>query len=192
MYEYPSIILFGKLSHGGCWQRTSLPESVVQGRDYNEKSHKKHRTICIVAGVCIAILLFLLLSGLRLCVVQSGSMEPTIPTYSVCLVTTQVDYDDLSAGDIVVYTRQSDGQQIVHRIVDITDAGAVTRGDANQTDDGVSVTPDNLYAQYIAHIPCGGRVINAIRTPTGYAMIAAIVAVLIIWNIVDDKRRKRT
>ena len=157
-----------------------------------KKAVKKHRTICIVAGVCIVILLSLLLSGLRLCVIQSGSMEPTIPTYSVCLVTTQVDYDDLSVGDIVVYTRRSDGQQIVHRIVDITDTGAITRGDANQTDDGVSVTPDNLYARYIAHIPCGGRVINAIRTPTGCAILAAIVAVLIIWNIVDDKRRKRT
>lgn len=155
------------------------------------KAIKKHRTICIVAGVCIAILLFLLLSGLRLCVIQSGSMEPTIPTYSVCLVTTQVDYDDLSAGDIVVYTRQSDGQQIVHRIVDITDTGAITRGDANQTDDGVSVTPDTLYARYIAHIPCGGRIINAIRTPTGCAVIAVLVAVLLAWNVIDDKRRKR-
>ena len=154
------------------------------------KAIKKHRTICIVAGVCIVILVSLFLSGLRLCVIQSGSMEPTIPTYSVCLVTTQVDYDDLSVGDIVVYTRPSDGQQIVHRIVDITDAGAVTRGDANQTDDGISVTPDNLYARYIAHIPCGGRVINAIRTPTGCAVIAVLVAVLIIWNIVDDKWRK--
>lgn len=157
-----------------------------------KKAIKKHRTICIVAGVCIVILLSVWLSGLRLCVIQSGSMEPTIPTYSVCLVTTQVDYDDLSVGDIVVYTRPSDGQQIVHRIVDMTDTGAITRGDANQTDDGVSVTPDNLYARYIAHIPCGGRVINAIRTPTGCAILAAIVAVLIIWNIVDDKRRKRT
>lgn len=154
------------------------------------KAIKKHRTICIVAGVCIVILVSLFLSGLRLCVIQSGSMEPTIPTYSVCLVTTQVDYDDLSVGDIVVYTRRSDGQQIVHRIVDITDTGAITRGDANQTDDGVSVTPDNLYARYIAHIPCGGRVINAIRTPTGCAVIAVLVAVLIIWNIVDDKWRK--
>lgn len=154
------------------------------------KAIKKHRTICIVAGVCIVILVSLFLSGLRLCVIQSGSMEPTIPTYSVCLVTTQVDYDDLSVGDIVVYTRRSDGQQIVHRIVDITDTGAITRGDANQTDDGISVTPDNLYARYIAHIPCGGRVINAIRTPTGCAVIAVLVAVLIIWNIVDDKWRK--
>lgn len=154
------------------------------------KAIKKHRIICIVAGVCIVILASLFLSGLRLCVIQSGSMEPTIPTYSVCLVTTQVDYDDLSAGDIVVYTRQSDGQQIVHRIVDITDTGAITRGDANQTDDGVSVTPDNLYARYIAHIPCGGRVINAIRTPTGCAVIAVLVVFLLAGNVIDDKRRK--
>ena len=155
-----------------------------------KKAIKKHRTICIVAGVCIVILLSVWLSGLRLCVIQSGSMEPTIPTYSVCLVTTQVDYDDLSVGDIVAYTRRSDGQQIVHRIVDITDTGAITRGDANQTDDGVSVTPDNLYARYIAHIPCGGRVINAIRTPTSCAVIAVLVVFLLAGNVINDKRRK--
>ena len=147
----------------------------------------------LVARVVILALLLVgaRVAGLQVFTVLSGSMEPTIPTYSVCLVTTRVDYGDLSVGDIVVYTRRSDGQQIVHRIVDVTDTGAITRGDANQTDDGVSVTPDNLYARYIAHIPCGGRIINAIRTPTGCAVIAAIVAVLIIWNIVDDKRRKR-
>ena len=156
-----------------------------------KKSIKKHRTHYIMAGVCIVILLSVWLSGLRFWGIQAGSMEPTIPTYSVCLVPTQVDYDGLAVGDIVVYTRRSDGQQIVHRIMDITDAGAITRGDANQTDDGVSVTPDNLYAQYIAHIPCGGRVINAIRTPTGCAIIITIVAILITWNIIDDKRRDR-
>lgn len=191
MCEYPSIILFGKLSHGGCWQRTSLPVSVVKGRDYNEKSHKKApyhlycgRCLHRYSVISVAVRLAPVCDTVRL----HGA---TIPTYSVCLVTTQVDYDDLSAGDIVVYTRQSDGQQIVHRVVDITDTGAITRGDANQTDDGVSVTPDNLYAQYIAHIPCGGRVINAIRTPTGCAIIVTIVAILIAWNIIEDKRRGR-
>ena len=156
-----------------------------------KKAIKKHRTICIVAGVCIVILLSLLLSGLRLCVIQSGSMEPTIPTYSVCLVTTQVDYGDLSVGDIVVYTRPSDGQQIVHRIVDITDAGAVTRGDANQTDDGISVTPDNLYARYIAHIPGGTRVFNVILSPAGLAVMLLLAAALLLPDVVGRRRRKQ-
>lgn len=113
-------------------------------------------------------------------------MEPTIPTYSMCLVTTRVDYDDLSVGDIVVYTRPSDGRQIVHRVVDITDTGAITKGDANYADDGVSVTRDNLYARYIAHIPYGGHIYNAI-----YAIMAALVVILIILGIVDRKSREK-
>ena len=118
-------------------------------------------------------------------------MEPNIPTYSVCLVTTRVSYDDLSVGDIVVYTRASDGEQIVHRVMDITDTGAITRGDANRNDDGVSVTADNLYARYIAHIPYLGHVYNLVRSPIGIAMIAALVIALIVLNIMTAKRDEK-
>lgn len=150
-----------------------------------------HRSIFIILGIIAAITLLSLATGLRLCTVQSGSMEPTIPTYSVCLVTTRVSYDDLSVGDIVVYTRASDGEQIVHRVVDITDTGAITRGDANRNDDGVSVTADNLYARYIAHIPYLGHVYNLVRSPIGIAMIAALVIALIVLNIMTAKRDEK-
>ena len=156
-----------------------------------KKVLKIHRSIVIVVGVIIAVALLSLATGLRLCTVQSGSMEPTIPTYSVCLVTTRVSYDDLSVGDIVVYTRASDGEQIVHRVVDITDTGAITRGDANRNDDGVSVTADNLYARYIAHIPYLGHVYNLVRSPIGIAMIAALVIALIVLNIMTAKRDEK-
>ena len=156
-----------------------------------KKILKIHRSIFIVIGVIIAVALLSLATGLRLCTVQSGSMEPTIPTYSVCLVTTRVSYDDLSVGDIVVYTRASDGEQIVHRVVDITDTGAITRGDANRNDDGVSVTADNLYARYIAHVPYLGHVYNLVRSPIGIAMIAALVIALIVLNIMTAKRDEK-
>ncbi len=156
-----------------------------------KKILKIHRSIFIVIGIIIAVALLSLATGLRLCTVQSGSMEPTIPTYSVCLVTTRVSYDDLSVGDIVVYTRASDGEQIVHRVVDITDTGAITRGDANRNDDGVSVTADNLYARYIAHIPYLGHVYNLVRSPIGIAMIAALVIALIVLNIMTAKRDEK-
>lgn len=157
-----------------------------------KKILKIHRSIFIVIGVIIAVALLSLATGLRLCTVQSGSMEPTIPTYSVCLVTTRVSYDDLSVGDIVVYTRASDGEQIVHRVVDITDTGAITRGDANRNDDGVSVTADNLYARYIAHIPYLGHVYNLVRSPIGIAMIAALVIALIVLNIMTAKQSNKS
>ena len=157
-----------------------------------KKILKIHRSIFIVIGIIIAVALLSLATGLRLCTVQSGSMEPTIPTYSVCLVTTRVSYDDLSVGDIVVYTRASDGEQIVHRVVDITDTGAITRGDANRNDDGVSVTADNLYARYIAHVPYLGHVYNLVRSPIGIAMIAALVIALIVLNIMTAKQSNKS
>ena len=91
----------------------------------------------------------------------------------------------------MVYTRASDGEQIVHRVVDITDTGAITRGDANHFDDGVSVTADNLYARYIAHVPYLGHVYNLVRSPIGIAMIAALVIALIVLNIMTAKRDEK-
>ena len=157
-----------------------------------KKILKIHRSIVIVVGIILAVALLSLATGLRLCIVQSGSMEPTIPTYSVCLVTTRVSYDDLSVGDIVVYTRASDGERIVHRVVDITDTGAITRGDANQFDDGISVTADNLYAKYITHIPYLGHIYNLVRSPVGAVIIAALVIALIVLNIMTAKRSDKS
>lgn len=120
-----------------------------------KKILKIHRSIVIIIGIIAAITLLALTTGLRLCIVRTTSMEPTITPYSVCLVTTRVRYEDLSIGDIVVFTRASDGEKVVHRVVEMTDEGVITRGDANRNDDGVSVTPDTLFARYIMHIPYG-------------------------------------
>ena len=156
-----------------------------------KRAIRENLSIWITAGLCVAVWLAVQLSGLRLCAVQTGSMEPAIPTYSLCLVTTRVDYDELAVGDIVVYTRASDGRQIIHRVVELTSGGAVTKGDANHSDDGVSVTPDNLYARYIAHIPGGARVSNAVLSPAGLAVLCLLAAALFLPELAGRRRRKR-
>lgn len=93
-----------------------------------KKILKIHRSIVIIIGIIAAITLLALTTGLRLCIVRTTSMEPTITPYSVCLVTTRVRYEDLSIGDIVVFTRASDGEKVVHRVVEMTDEGVITRG----------------------------------------------------------------
>ena len=60
------------------------------------------------AGIC------LFASGCKLMIVASGSMEPTLPTGSLVIVT-PCDYDDLQLGDIV--TMSSGGYNFTHRIV---------------------------------------------------------------------------
>lgn len=67
-----------------------------------------------------AIILFGLISGIRLCAVVSGSMEPNLPTWSLCVISTRTPYDKIQTGDIVVYNRRSDDTRIIHRVTKIT------------------------------------------------------------------------
>ena len=157
-----------------------------------KKILKIHRSIVIIIGIIAAITLLALTTGLRLCIVRTTSMEPTITPYSVCLVTTRVRYEDLSIGDIVVFDRASDGEKVVHRVVEMTDEGVITRGDANRNDDGVSVTPDTLFARYIMHIPYLGYIYVFVRTPIGVVTIVALFIALAVLNIATAKREEKT
>ena len=150
---------------------------------------KAQASLCTVLATLIGALVITHIMGWQLCVIQTGSMEPTIPTHSVCLVKTNVDYAELEVGDVVVYTRETDGKRIVHRIIEITDDGAVTKGDANASDDGISVTADNLYAKYVAHIPYLGRVLGLLRSPYGTAIIAILLIALVGLNIIDVRKK---
>lgn len=156
-----------------------------------KKILKIHRSIVIIIGIIAAITLLALTTGLRLCIVRTTSMEPTITPYSVCLVTTRVRYEDLSIGDIVVFTRASDGEKVVHRVVEMTDEGVITRGDANRNDDGVSVTPDTLFARYIMHIPYLGYIYVFVRTPIGVVTIVALFIALAVLNIATANARRK-
>lgn len=151
---------------------------------------KKYLSLIIITGVMLTVFVIAQVFGLRLCAVQSGSMEPNIPTYSICLVTTHVEYEDVEPGDIVVYVRYDDNARIIHRVIAIVEDGMITKGDANQTDDGVSVTPENLYAKYILNIPYAGYVYNFVRTPIGAGVIIAVIVLLFSMDIIDDRRKK--
>lgn len=72
-------------------------------------------------------------------VVTTDSMEPTMPPGSLFVA----HRSDPDVGDIVVYTRP-DGAQAVHRVVDVTDEGLITQGDANErTDQQAGIEPVN-------------------------------------------------
>ena len=138
--------------------------------------------LCVVAAG--------LLFGLRLCSVVSGSMEPTIPTWSMCVIDTRAAYEDLAVGDVIVYYRASDGARIIHRIIAIYPEGIVTKGDANSVDDGLSVTKNNYYAKSLFHVPYLGGISQKLRTPEGICAIAAIAFILIISSLVDLRKEK--
>lgn len=69
--------------------------------------------------------------GFGTAIVLSGSMEPELRVDDLIFVKAQESYE---VGDVVVF--QSGSSVVVHRIIEMKDGTVVTKGDANNTDDG--------------------------------------------------------
>ena len=100
------------------------------------------------AGATFAVVLVLglvslatvpLLLGYQPVVVTSGSMEPSIRTADV-VITSATDGKDLPVGTVINF--DVGDSPTLHRIVEVTDEGYRTSGDANRTGDSTIVTPD--------------------------------------------------
>ena len=157
----------------------------------NENQEKKTQSKNFwVPLLIVAVLLGAYFIGpFRLVAVVSGSMEPTIPTGSLCLVNIRRPYAQIEEGDVIVYVRKSDGLRIIHRVVAVSDAGLVTRGDANSIDDGLSTTAENYYGTSLFHIPVLGKLAMKAKTPVGLAIIGVALIAVIVWPAEGKKKK---
>ncbi len=163
--------------------KEQITESTPTGGSTTSRSKNPAKKFLQAATVPILVFLVIfgvaLVTGLRLCPNTTGSMAPTIPAYSLCLIDTHVDYDSLQTGDIIVYDRPYDHMQVVHRIIAVLPDGIITKGDANPVDDGILLTEGDIYGVYLGHIPGVGLAANLIRTPVGIGIILAAVVLLL-------------
>lgn len=146
--------------------------------------------ILFVVAALAAVILFGWISGFRLCAVVSGSMEPNLPTWSLCIVNTKTDYSDIELGDIVVYYRRSDNLRIIHRVIAIYPEGMETKGDANSVSDGVSVNEDNLYGKMLVFVPYLGYLTRLTESTAGKMVILIAIAALLVSDIRDTKKER--
>lgn len=92
------------------------------------------------------------LFGYRPVVVSSGSMAPALRTTDV--VVTEQPKDRLAAGTVIDF--RSDGVSVIHRIVEVTEAGYRTKGDANQSADSTLVAADDVRGIGVMVVPLAG------------------------------------
>ncbi len=107
--------------------------------------------------------------------VLSGSMEPTLPVGSLLITQKQ---DSYTPGDIVIY-QDDDGSLITHRLVSVTDKEAVTKGDANNTEDA-PFSPEQIRGKVQTVLPGVGSFLYWLRTPPGICTILLAVGVFIL------------
>lgn len=97
-----------------------------------------------IISFCLYLILFLFfillvaprLFGFMPLTVVSGSMIPKFAVGTI-IYYKEVPIDRLKEGDIIVY--QLNGNNVTHRIKEITDKGFITKGDANNTADPMVV-----------------------------------------------------
>ncbi len=120
--------------------------------------------------------------------VRSGSMVPAINVGDL-VITGPADgplTPGLEKGTIVTYEME-DGEEITHRIVDISgDSTFITQGDASEDPDRLPVAIAQIQGVYLTKIPYIGYVTSFIRTKQGWYAAIIAPAMLLVILIVKD------
>ena len=145
-------------------------------------------TIIIIVG-SVSVILFCI--GIQPYVVESGSMQPDIPTGSLCFINKKAKYENMKVGDIIAFKINSNAFA-THRIVSITNEGFETKGDANNVIDNIITTKDNYIGQNIFSIPYVGLWVLVIQTTRGKIILGTIIIVLFLAAIlIGQPSRKK-
>ena len=131
-------------------------------------------------------------------IVQSNSMSPTFKTGSL-LIIKKVDATAIRENDIITFRRNRDNVATTHRVMRIlNDEGLqfVTRGDANNVDDPLPVSAEDVSGIVVASLPYIGYFIGFIRTKQGLLVCIIIPAlILMIFQVLkllkEEKKKER-
>lgn len=131
---------------------------------------------------------------------------PKIFGYAQSIIETDSMADEINAGDYVVIKEQSEyniGEvvtfrqgiiHITHRIIDKTDKGFITKGDASTTHDD-EISHDKIEGKVILIIPKLGGILRYLRTPVGMLFLvvggALVFASPRIINLILNPKRRR-
>lgn len=164
--------------------------------------------ITIVLLASVVVLLFFLIksktapnqipsvAGYRLMGVLSGSMRPLLEPGDMILIK-PVNLQNIREGDVITY-QTNQGNFVTHRIVNIykKNEGLMfkTKGDANNVDDEILVSQNQLVGSMAFRIPYGGYIARFIRTPFGFAILVflavSIIAADEIKRIISKPKEK--
>jgi len=146
----------------------------------------------VIVFAFLAISAKLSIGGVKLLVVKSGSMEPTIKTGSLVIDKSK---DNYQIGDVVTYKGRENSQETTtHRIVDLEYQGNIilytTQGDANGSPDSEKVTQDRIMGKVMIAVPYFGYVVAFTRTLPGLIILIVIPATIIIYDEVNNIKKE--
>lgn len=127
--------------------------------------------------------------GVAPVIVLTGSMSPEFNAGDMIFLQ-ETDPNTLQVGDVICYFPEGPENAVTHRIVEIQEEGGqrmfVTRGDANNTEDRIAVTPSMVQGKYMGFYVAGlGNVAVFMQSPLGMILCIAVPLLLIfLWDLV--------
>lgn len=123
------------------------------------------------------------IGGIKLLVVKSGSMEPSIKTGSIIIVKNLKNYN---ISDIITFKNTSSNATNTHRIINIkcieTNCKFKTKGDANIKADSDLVRQENIIGKSLIAIPYLGYLSQFVKTLPGLIIVVIIPGTIIIYE----------
>ncbi len=120
--------------------------------------------------------------NIKIKIVKSGSMEPTIKTGAVVIIKPSNTY---KVGDIITFGRDTKSSiPTTHRIVSIKESSNgtyfTTKGDANDEADSEETNKNNVIGHVIFSLPYAGYILDFARQPVGFISLIAVPAGLVV------------
>ena len=149
--------------------------------------YKAVQTLLLIAVVAIIAALFSVIVFLDMnpYVIVSGSMEPELPVGSLCMIDCQQKEPD--AGDIISY--KAGDSVITHRVIEVTDEGYVTKGDANDSKDPGIVKQKQVFGTCVFSIPKAGYAVMFFRSLKGSVLtITFVICFSLLGRLLENRR----
>ena len=128
---------------------------------------------------------------MRLLVVMSGSMEPTIDTGDAVVVRT-ADPATVAVGDVITYRGYGTDRLTTHRVIDVRDVDGDrhfrTQGDANGSPDPNLAPAGGVVGRVVLRLPRFGWVALQLQRPQVRLVALALPAALVAVGAVRDLR----
>lgn len=130
---------------------------------------------CLIASAVLIVILIIF--GIHPYAVKTGSMEPEIPTGSICFIDRRASFENVKEDDIISF--KSGDMLVTHRAVRIDEYGITTKGDANNTEDMTKVTNDNYFGKTVFWVPWFGKILLFLQTKRGKVICIDVIVLLL-------------
>lgn len=122
------------------------------------------------------------INGYAILEVASGSMEPTLKVGDLIMIDTKAN--SYRKNDIITFY-DVNGSFVTHRLVNINKNNMITKGDANDSEDGALPTK-NIIGKYVFKISGLGILMSSLKNPL-VSMMILIIGFLICYLISTDR-----